>query len=169
MHFGVSVISPVTVLTIIRRVTERRRREISMKRFIAAGFMVLVLTCTTFGADEVFLPKMKVSPHGEDADCSICHVAPEKDLRSWFTFPWTKKKFKLDYNSLCRQCHGVDFGHGVGEKPTLNRDGLPLDANETIACAITCHNMHVSSEDPVQNRYHLRISRDKLCFSCHNK
>ena len=140
-----------------------------MQRIVTAGFMVLALSGAVSGSEEITSPKGKVSPHGEDADCSVCHVASEADLRSWFTFPSTKKKFKADYNTLCRQCHGVDFGHGVGNKPALNRGGLPLDAQGAIACAVTCHNMHIKSDDATQNRYHLRTSRENLCFSCHDK
>ena len=140
-----------------------------MQLIVTAGFMVLVLSGAVSGNEEITSPKVKVSPHGEDADCTVCHVASEADLRSWFTFPSTRKKFNADYNTLCRQCHGVDFGHGVGKKPALNRGGLPLDAQGAIACAITCHNMHIKSEDATQNRYHLRASRENLCFSCHDK
>ncbi len=140
-----------------------------MKRFLATGFMVVVLSGTGLGYEGVVPLNGKISPHGTDADCSVCHTASKADLESWFTFPWTKKKFKSDYNAMCQQCHGIDFGHGAGKKPALNRDGLRLAADGTIACAITCHNMHVKSDDPVQNKYHLRMSRDNLCFSCHDK
>lgn len=140
-----------------------------MKRIITVSFMALALSGVVYGDEGISSSQTKISPHGEDADCVVCHVASGVDLRSWFTLPSTKRKFKTDYNTLCRQCHGVDFGHGVGEKPALNRKGLPLDAKGTIACAITCHNMHIKSEDPTQNRYHLRTSRENLCFSCHDK
>ena len=140
-----------------------------MKRILISGFLIVALSGAVFGDEGITPPDVKTNPHGADADCSICHSASRADLESWFTFPWTRKKFKSDFNVMCQQCHGIDFGHGAGKKPAMNRDGLRLDAGGTIACAITCHNMHVKSDDPVQNKYHLRTSRENLCFSCHDK
>ncbi|GFE58759.1 cytochrome c3 family protein [Geobacter sp. AOG1] len=140
-----------------------------MKRLLVASFMVVALSGAGFGDEGMSPPKGKISPHGADADCTICHVASRADLESWFTFPSTKRKFKADYNALCQQCHGIEFGHGAGKKPRINRDGLRLDADGKIACAITCHNMHIKSDDATQNKYHLRTLRENLCFSCHDK
>jgi hypothetical protein len=131
--------------------------------------MIFLASGWVWGAEGEPSLKQKLSPHGKTAQCGVCHVAPEDDLRSLFTFPSTKRKFVTDLNSLCRQCHGVDFGHGVEKKTDMNKDNLPMDADGKIACAITCHNMHVKSDDQIQNRYHLRTTREKLCFSCHNK
>jgi hypothetical protein len=110
------------------------------------------------------------SPHNESGDCTLCHVASKEKLDSWFTFTSTKRQLKSDHNELCRKCHGVSFGHGVGKKPAMNRENLPLSADGTINCALTCHNMHVVSADhPDQERLHLRIHVAKLCLSCHDK
>lgn len=114
-------------------------------------------------------PLLGTNPHGPDGDCSICHVAPVSKLRGWFVFPSTKRQMKADPNTLCRQCHGVSFGHGVGKKPAMNRDDLPLSADGTINCALTCHDMHISNvDDPSQQRLHLRFPNTKLCQSCHD-
>lgn len=110
-----------------------------------------------------------VYPHVEKGHCDVCHIAAEDTLNSWFTFPSTKKQLKSDYNSLCRQCHGLDFGHGVGKHPTFNRAELPMDKDGKIACAITCHKMHIKSDDEKQTKYHLRHDQNTLCLSCHPK
>lgn len=110
------------------------------------------------------------NPHTDNGDCSLCHVAPEDKLRGWFVFPATKQQLVTDPNTVCRKCHGVSFGHGIGKKPLMNRYGLPLDAAGTINCALTCHEMHVKgTEDINQQRYHLRLPHSKLCVSCHDK
>ncbi len=139
-----------------------------MMWIVRIGFIILLSSGLVWGG-EVASRQAKPSPHGDNAQCGVCHVASVEDLNSWFTFQSTKKQLIADFNSLCRNCHGVEFGHGVGKKPALNRDPLPLALDGTIACAITCHNMHVKSDDPGQNRYHLRASPEKLCISCHNK
>lgn len=110
------------------------------------------------------------NPHGIDADCSICHVASVEKLRGWFVFPSTKRQLVADPTSICRNCHGVSFGHGIGKKPHMNRADLPLGADGTINCALTCHEMHISGvDDDIQQHYHLRLSPSKLCVSCHDK
>lgn len=110
------------------------------------------------------------SPHNENGTCSICHVAPADTLRSWFAFGSTKRALVADPTTLCRTCHGVSFGHGIGKRPALNRDSLPLNNDGTINCALTCHDMHISgTDDPLQQRNHLRLQQDRLCFSCHNR
>jgi len=110
-----------------------------------------------------------VSPHTENGDCALCHVAPKEKLQGWFVFGSTKRQLISDPNTLCRKCHGVSFGHGVGKKPAMNRADLPLDADGTITCALTCHNMHISGlDDPNQQRLHLRLPQLKLCASCHD-
>lgn len=114
-------------------------------------------------------PEGKLYPHGRQGNCQICHVESEESLNSWFTFGSSKRKLKTDYNSICRQCHGVDFGHGIGKIPEMNREDLPMDQEGRIACAITCHNMHIQADDSLQNRFHLRYSYTRLCTSCHNK
>lgn len=110
------------------------------------------------------------SPHNENGDCAQCHVAPREKLESWLTFGSTKRQLHADHNALCRKCHGVSFGHGAGKKPAMNRANLPLSSDGTINCALTCHDMHVVSEDnPDQQRLHLRMPLVKLCLSCHDK
>lgn len=110
------------------------------------------------------------NPHNDDGDCSICHVASVEKLKGWFVFPSTKRQLKEDPNTLCRKCHGVSFGHGIGKKPAMNLEGLPLSADGTINCALTCHDMHIKGvDDTNQLRLHLRLPNTKLCTSCHDK
>jgi hypothetical protein len=44
-----------------------------------------------------------------------------------------------------------------------------MDIEGKITCAITCHDMHIKSDDRTQSRYHLRYEKNRLCLSCHNK
>lgn len=126
--------------------------------------MAAVLGCGTAGAED------KASPHGVPGQCSACHVLPENDLNGFFTGKSRKKELKFDPITVCRHCHESGFGHGVGMKPAMNRENLPLDKGEAITCATTCHNMHLkSTEDQLQGHYHLRLPVDRLCFSCHDK
>jgi hypothetical protein len=113
----------------------------------------------------------KPSPHGVKGSCQVCHVETEDRLNRWslFSYGIDKKKLTLDYNALCRQCHGVDFGHGVGKSTKFNKEDLPMDMEGKITCAITCHDMHIKSDDRTQSRYHLRYEKNRLCLSCHNK
>ncbi|UTG91250.1 cytochrome c3 family protein [Geobacter sulfurreducens] len=112
----------------------------------------------------------RVSPHDAQGACLSCHIATERDLRSDRLSGDGKSQLKSDANGVCLQCHGIDFGHGVGKKPEMNRKGLPLDGDGLIACAITCHDMHVvAAENPHQKAYHLRIPVEDLCFSCHDR
>lgn len=136
------------------------------------GFIILmallVMTAGSGMAEEAGKASgEKVYPHVEKGHCEVCHVASEADLNSWFTFGSTKKKLRADFNALCLQCHNIALGHGVGKPPKINREQLPLDSEGKINCAITCHNMHVKSEDQKQSRYHLRTTVDRLCQSCH--
>ena len=50
------------------------------------------------------------NPHREAADCSVCHVAPEDKLKSWYTLPSTKRKLVSGANEVCLKCHtpGMD-------------------------------------------------------------
>lgn len=112
----------------------------------------------------------KANPHHGDGGCGACHVASEAELKSFFTSDGKKRSLRADLVAVCRQCHGVGFGHGVGKKPELNRASLPLAADGTITCAVTCHDMHLPDvSDRHQNRYHLRLPIERLCVSCHNK
>lgn len=114
--------------------------------------------------------KHSKSPHKDDIDCKICHIASKDDLKSWFTFSSTKRKMIADPVVLCVKCHGTGFGHGTGKKPDINVTDLPLNTDGTITCAITCHNMHISEfKDKAQERFYLRYDNVKLCKSCHNK
>ncbi len=121
-----------------------------------------------------------VSPHSDEGDCGICHVAPAAKLRSWFTFGSTKRELKYDLNQVCLTCHtvepthaggffGVGIGHGTGKKPAVNRQELPLAGDGTITCATTCHNIHVASDDRQLQRKRLRAPVNTLCLSCHDK
>lgn len=111
-----------------------------------------------------------VNPHGATGNCEVCHVLPEKKLKGFFTWESEKRKLRADLVALCTECHGVGFGHGVGQKPAMNREKLPLDKDGTITCAVTCHNMHQKAPaDPHQEHYHLRLPVDRLCSSCHDK
>ena len=139
-----------------------------MRALLATGWVVVVLAGAAH-ADEAATPPSKINPHTRKGNCQLCHVATEDDLTSWFTFTSTKKKFRKDFNELCRQCHGVQFGHGVGKAPMMNTRDLPLDGEGKIACAITCHNMHVKSADLPQQKYHLRFPQRELCASCHKE
>ncbi len=132
-----------------------------------AGALMVSLLAVSSAAGETGSHPARVNPHSGTGNCHVCHVATEADLGSRFTSPSVKKKLLADSTRLCRQCHGVAFGHGVGKTPAMNRRDLPLDADGKIACAMTCHNIHVKSDDPVQSRYHLRLTRDELCLSCH--
>ncbi len=136
---------------------------------------VLLLTGTVCLAEDVV-----VSPHSEKGDCGICHVASAEKLRSWFAFGATKREMKYDLNQVCLRCHtvepshaggffGVGTGHGVGKKPAANRQDLPLAGDGTITCATTCHNIHVTSDDRLQQRKRLRLPVNSLCLSCHDK
>jgi predicted CXXCH cytochrome family protein len=134
------------------------------------AFIVLFSCHAVCAAEE-----MKVNPHSESGDCSICHVAPINKLRGWFVFGSTKREMKTDLNQLCLQCHpaepahaggllGVGIGHGIGKKPVINHQNLPLASDGTITCAITCHNIHTSPDNPKR----LRVPYNSLCVSCHN-
>ncbi|GAM10656.1 hypothetical protein OR1_02945 [Geobacter sp. OR-1] len=141
---------------------------------LLGAFVILMLTSVASAASNdsrVENATKRVSPHGVEGSCHVCHAETEERLNRWslFSFGIYKKKLILDYNEVCRQCHGVDFGHGVGKTPRLNREMLTLDSEGTIACAITCHDMHIKSNDYIQNRYHLRFEKNRLCLSCHNK
>ncbi len=140
-----------------------------MKVLLAAGWLVAIVVTGTAHGEEAATPPTKINPHRGEGNCQVCHVASENDLTSWFTFTSTKKMLRKDFNELCRQCHGIQFGHGVGKAPSMNKRDLPLDADGKIACAITCHNMHVKDGDPVQQKYHLRFTQYELCVSCHKQ
>lgn len=123
--------------------------------------------------------KSPVNPHTEAGDCAICHVAPAEKLRSWFSLGTTKREMKADLNQICLNCHtvepthaggflGVGVGHAVGKKTALNKRKLPLAANGTITCAITCHNVHVMSDEKQARQKFLRLLSNELCVSCHN-
>lgn len=135
-----------------------------MKPLVLAMGIAVVLAAGLARADEGGENIRKTSPHTVSGNCEVCHVMTEDDLRSFFTFPSNKKKLRKDFNETCRQCHGVQFGHGVGKIPKMNRDTLPLDAEGKIACAITCHEMHGNGD---RSGKHLRLPIDKLCLSCH--
>ncbi|MBT0662790.1 cytochrome C [Geobacter pelophilus] len=141
-----------------------------MKKMIALILWIVIPVSSAVSSEKMGAPTVKApSPHGVAGKCQVCHVEPEDSLNSWFTFTSTKKKLTLDFNEVCRQCHGLDFGHGVGKKPALNRESLPLDSSGKITCAVTCHNIHIASDDPRQSQYHLRLIGAPLCLSCHKK
>lgn len=134
------------------------------------GALTLFTTSSNAGSDPGPQDLHGKNPHGDSGDCSLCHVAPVEKLRGWFVFPATKRQLVADPTTLCQKCHGVSFGHGVGKKTHMNRSGLPLGANGTINCALTCHDMHISGvDDETQQRFHLRLPQSILCVSCHDK
>lgn len=151
----------------------RGKKTMRKLRSILTVFAALV-TLTAINSHGAGDPKARdlygVSPHNDKGDCGYCHVAPREKLESWLTFASTKRQLKEDLNELCRRCHGVGFGHGVGKKPAMNIANLPLSADGTVNCAMTCHDMHVvSADNPGQQYLHLRIPQVKLCLSCHDK
>lgn len=143
--------------------------------FLLLKLMSVVIISVIYGGPVVAADTRAVSagiknPHGADSECSFCHVASADSLNSWFSFGSTKRALIADPVSLCQKCHGVDFGHGVGKKPAINRAKLPLTADGTINCALTCHDMHAKDPiDAIQKRYYLRLPPIELCASCHNK
>lgn len=137
-------------------------------------FASIQLLCSV----EVRAVEKPVSPHAENGDCAICHVAPLDQLHGWFVSSATKKAMKNDYNRTCQQCHtvqpthaggfsGLGIGHAIGKVPKINTANLPLAADGTITCAITCHTMHESSGNPFLQRKRLRLPTNELCKSCH--
>lgn len=134
--------------------------------------ILLLLTYTAFAGDPKARSKFGSTPHSETGKCSICHVLSAESLRSSLvmgTASSSKKQLKYNLNEVCQRCHGSNFGHATGKKTLLNIANLPLGVDDTITCATTCHNMHVRSDDFKQQSYHLRLSFDSLCVSCHDK
>ena len=129
---------------------------------------LLVFSGTGRAASEAI--NTTINPHADAESCGVCHVLPKEKLGSFFASSASKRELRSDHVALCKQCHGMGFGHGVGMKPEMNRDGLPLAGDGTITCATTCHAMHVKNAvDQEQEHYHLRIPLSKICFSCHEK
>ncbi len=151
--------------TIIRRATEGA--SMTAKIFTLAMGLGCVFAAASARSEVSGTDVQKLNPHHIEGHCEVCHALTQDDLESWFTFTSSKKKLVKGFNEVCRQCHGVKFGHGVGKVPKMNRENLPLDPDGLIACAVTCHNMHIKSEDSVQNEKHLRFPADRLCLSCH--
>ena len=119
--------------------------------------------------DNIARTKYGVSPHSDSGDCTLCHAFPAEKLRSWFALGSTKRKLKDGPVEVCKKCHGLDFGHGIGRCTAVNHAKLPLADDGTITCATTCHSMHIRTEDPKQTFLHLRLPFDSLCISCHDK
>lgn len=146
------------------------------KLLLNSAFMVL--TALMFNDMECAAEDVKVNPHSDSGDCSLCHVASPGKLRSWFAFASTKREMKDDPDRICLQCHtiaptpegslGVGIGHATGKKPAVNKRNFPLSSAGTITCATTCHNMHVTSDNGHQQSKHLRSPVNDLCVSCHN-
>ena len=148
-------------------------------RIIVRNAAVTTVAALLLSAAVCVAEDEKSNPHSEAGDCGICHVASAGKLRGWFAFASTKREMKMDPDQLCLRCHpvepthaggfiGVGKGHATGKKTPVNHENLPLSSDGTITCAITCHNMHVTSEDRHQQRKHLRLPINKLCLSCHN-
>lgn len=138
--------------------------------FIAAMLSsLLVFGETGVAGDMAARAKFGASPHNDNGDCTICHAYPAETLRGWFVLGSTKRKLKDGPTDLCLKCHGSGFGHAIGKKTAVNHGDLPLDEKGEITCAITCHEMHVRTEDQKQKYYHLRMPFDSLCISCHDK
>lgn len=137
-------------------------------------FVVFFFSPAIFAAEDV-----KVSPHSEEGDCAICHVAPANKLRGWFVSGSTKRALKEDPNQLCLKCHtiepnhaggflGIGIGHATGKKTAVNHKNLPLASDGTITCATTCHNVHATPDDRQLYVKRLRLPVNVLCTSCHN-
>jgi len=141
-----------------------------MKYSIMAGVLVAGLVFSGMGRADYAAFNTDYNPHISPESCEVCHLLPKEKLGGFFTSKALKRQFRTDLVNLCRQCHGMGFGHGVGMKPDMNREGLPLADNGTITCATTCHAMHIKNPaDHEQEHYHLRLPMAKLCFSCHEK
>lgn len=111
-----------------------------------------------------------VNPHADTDHCGSCHILVKDDLLRNDVATIKKSELKGGPVEVCRQCHGIGFGHGVGKKPAMNRENLPLDAAGVITCALTCHDIHLAeAKDPRQKQYFLRLPSDTLCYSCHDK
>lgn len=148
-------------------------RIITLKVVLA---MSLVLpSFSVYAAEDV-----KVNPHSDTGDCTICHVASAEKLRGWFTFSSTKKELKHDLNQICLNCHttepthaggflGVGKGHATGKKTALNRQDLPLANDGTITCATTCHNIHAVADNGQPQPKLLRLPVNSMCMSCHDR
>ena len=130
--------------------------------FLVGAAVAVSFAATTKGG--------KANPHQGPVSCPVCHVAPERELSAADTSPERKRAMHPDMNKWCLECHGPEFGHGVGKRPEMNRLKLPLDAAGKITCAITCHDFHGKKvDDPEQYRYHMRLPKQKVCYSCHEK
>lgn len=137
-------------------------------RFVILAATVIIPLCA-LAEDLKARERFGRSPHNDSGDCSLCHVAPVEKLRAWYVGDSTKRLLKKDPTTLCQDCHGSGFGHGIGMKTSLNRANLPLNDDGTINCSLTCHDLHVQSEDQLQQSYYLRYPSVKLCTSCHDK
>ncbi len=104
-----------------------------------------------------------------NAHCIICHTTAAKDDIVIVTSDAPAVQINKDLNAICLSCHSRSYGHGIDNKPLVNRNNLPLNSDGKISCAITCHNMHARSSDLVQSRYYLRLPASELCLSCHIK
>lgn len=146
---------------------------------ISLGRVLMVVGILFLKYTECTAEEAKVSPHSDKGDCRICHVAPAEKLRGWFVPGSTKRELNDDLNRICKKCHTVapahaggfladGNGHATGKKPTYNTYNLPLAADGTITCAITCHNIHVSQDERQLHKKHLRLPVNDLCMSCHN-
>lgn len=145
-----------------------------MKSSVLIAVVSLALTAPPFAAlcgaaDPAARAKYGASPHSDNGDCTLCHVAAPEKLRSWFVFASTKREMKGGPVQVCQTCHGSGFGHATGRTTTINRAKLPLAPDGTITCATTCHQMHIHSDDPQQTFYRLRLPADSLCLSCHDR
>lgn len=140
-----------------------------LKKNVPLLLALLTIAPSVFAAPSPVTPK-HINPHGEGGDCSLCHLLSAKELSRLTAADAAKRRLRADFVAVCLQCHGVGFGHGVGKKPDMNRESLPLDKDGKITCAVTCHNMHLKDPlSPHQDRYHLRLPSERLCVSCHDK
>lgn len=140
-----------------------------MIAFLATVSGALLFAGICGAGDSLARAKYGESPHSSNGDCSLCHVIPVEKLHSWFVFTSTKRQLKGGPVEVCQKCHGSGFGHATGRRTSQNHSKLPLNDDDTITCATTCHQMHIRAEDPKQTFYHLRLPVDSLCISCHDK
>jgi hypothetical protein len=136
-------------------------------------------------------PHIQVQSDGsiDRSTCLQCHVShPSKD-----DHPTIARAMQLDMTATCNKCHSLhthEQNHQgknieLSKKATVRRFNetqqkfgltLPLSENNLIQCN-TCHYTHnrgtlatdqVVYEGDRENQRFLRLSKEKLCYACHD-
>lgn len=125
---------------------------------IVAVFLPVILAILNVFLVYAESDNVKPFSHFSGDNCSVCHLSHGA------------KSLTKDPNSLCKGCHpsSHEKDHKVGIKTKLNRANLPLDSENRIVCAYTCHNMHPEKGSTFEKNL-LRTAPDTLCLSCHEK